>query len=278
MCSPIARHCIFLLVLLFVYLSIHLCTLLPYLVNKDVYINSERCTCDRDIDVEVEAFLRLSAEMWRKSTQVLDAPERNSVTSEFVGRLDARLWTDGPVPQRHADAVPLLEGSGRRHEPQLAVKQRPVLESEVGLHQAAGRNVRGVGGVGREGDRHGGQDAAQLAVLSLDDARTHLRAELVRRSDHRRRRRPSKAQLERHRLEQVEQGEKDHCARTLMADVRRDDVPSLHSTARDSPLPATRSLLPDQRQLRLCDGAYTYIRASPGTCRVRDNDNIRLYI
>ena len=191
---------------------------------------NEYNTCDGDVNVEVETFLGLSAEVRCQTTQMLDAAQRQPVLPQSVGGLDDWLWADRAVSQRHSDSVPLLQRPRGWHEPQLSAEQRPVLQAEVGLHEAAGRPDsvgRGVdAAVGRrKGDGHGGQDAAQLAVLGLDDSRTHVSAERRRagrrRRDHRRRDGHLPSAWHRQRVGQHEQD--DDGAGTLLADGHRHD-------------------------------------------------------
>jgi len=76
------------------------------------------------------------------------------------------LRTDAAELESHADPVPLLHRTGRRHEAQLAAEDRRVLEPEVRLDGTdVGRRAAG------QRDEH----AAQFAELRFDDTGAHLR-------------------------------------------------------------------------------------------------------
>ena len=133
-----------------------------------------RTVSDWYVDVEVETFFALAFEEWSKSLYVVIPGWCLDGSVGAGGRRRRRrgLWTDGAVAQRHADPVPLLGGTGRRHEAEVTAEQRRVLESEVRLDERQAPVA--------EGDQH----PAQLPVLGRHHPRAHLRRQHLS-TDHR---------------------------------------------------------------------------------------------
>lgn len=113
------------------------------------------------VDVEVETFLVLFLDEWQNSLEVFHSFQRQRLPQLLLAW--NALWTDRAKLQGHPDAIPLLEGPSRRHEPKLTLQHRCILQPKVGFYL---REVLA-------GQVH--YHPSQLAKLGFDHSGSHLR-------------------------------------------------------------------------------------------------------
>lgn len=120
-------------------------------------------TSDGDVEVQVQAVLGLFLDEMQDPLEMFGSSERHP--GELPLQTGQFLWTDGSELDGHPRRLPLLDGAGRRHEPQVAAQKGGVLQPEKDLDP---REVLA---------RQRNDQSADLAVLGVVYVRTHLRRE-----------------------------------------------------------------------------------------------------